>query len=1234
MNLLFAVKRHTRLIMAVLCCTMMSIAPLKAMVVYDKKTVDTIPAKRYITDFQFDQKSRLLRFKDTYKMNTPLNRKYVVHVYKRTGGQNPTSFFAYHPAVNSEYWAYEYGYPKVPESTEIDKTLIFMSASEGGYVYIDDSNSNLGNILSKSLQKGQTAFRIIVEPEYEVDDIYRSYYYNANVSYNERRANLYKYLINYTNISLRGVYTNTLSCPDKVKFGEYFTISSAIQGTYETTFKIQESTNGKNWNTLQNGKLSIKEAINGMKQEVDIQFDESITDSVRYYRQIAVDKSTGKADTSVVRKINFLYKYTSSGMTFYMRPGAVITKSTPADCKDYKVTSALPVKREEKDGEIHFTMPACNMTIEEGDKTYTVNFYNADHTLLKTAEVVCGGDATDLAPANPTYGNYTFTGWSKDLTNVHSNLSVVARYDIGNSYRLDASVTEHENKVFPAQGFAKSVTRAMVGDVVTFTADVFAATNATLYYEKAMWNESEQRYIWLKNSLIWVADYKQPNKECYFDQKVTVAYDANTSYIHPFEHKMAVRFILSVAGVQVYSDPVEIDIYYPLSFTTEYSVLYVENAAGDWSSNIGFIPARSNDTVWVYSSEAADGDGGCLSFGRMLYPNRSLNSGIDANGTAFVLCPGEQETVTVGVTQKLVVFDGVYGNGYPQKLDFTAEGFTKINGYYGEVVNCGGSVTIPEDPEMEGYLFKGWRAWSSDYADDAYLHVPAGSDDVIGFTADWEELPDVPYFTVRFYGKGGSPLLDTQIVLEGENATPPEAPEVSGFHFVGWDKSYVTVAEDLNITALYGDDNKSWTVTYTNWDDTPLGSEQVYDGEAAQGVPATREGYDFAEWVDATTEQPVNMQHIFADITVKASFVEAVYTITYVMRLDGKNIYEMGKENVKHGDMPVLWSVLETLAKTDMEKELGEGEYELTILGWSPEITAATQDATYEMLFTWTPRKYTVIFQDWDHTILSTQEVEYGGTAQEPAEPKRDGYIFLDWDGSTTGITSDRTLTAKYYKVDKSGFCGPKLKWVFDEETGVLTITGEGEMFDYEVVEEKIELMAPWFLFAVKEQLLQVELPEGMTTVGDVAFALCSFTSLTLPASVTRIGKMAFAECGYLEKIVLPAGLTTIGDYALGGTALKEVHNNALTPQVINSTVFMEVNISQCKLYVPAASVEAYKAAEVWKEFLIEAAPEEQPTGLDDVQSDHVQCTKVLRDGVLYIMHNGTMYNVQGQRVK
>ena len=40
------------------------------------------------------------------------------------------------------------------------------------------------------------------------------------------------------------------------------------------------------------------------------------------------------------------------------------------------------------------------------------------------------------------------------------------------------------------------------------------------------------------------------------------------------------------------------------------------------------------------------------------------------------------------------------------------------------------------------------------------------------------------------------------------------------------------------------------------------------------------------------------------------------------------------------------------------------------------------------------------------------------------------------------------------------------------------------------------------------------------------------------------------------------------------------------------------------------------------------------PTGIDDVQGDKVQCTKVLRNGQIYLIYEGRMYDVQGNRIK
>ena len=39
-------------------------------------------------------------------------------------------------------------------------------------------------------------------------------------------------------------------------------------------------------------------------------------------------------------------------------------------------------------------------------------------------------------------------------------------------------------------------------------------------------------------------------------------------------------------------------------------------------------------------------------------------------------------------------------------------------------------------------------------------------------------------------------------------------------------------------------------------------------------------------------------------------------------------------------------------------------------------------------------------------------------------------------------------------------------------------------------------------------------------------------------------------------------------------------------------------------------------------------------TGIENVQRDNVQCTKVIENGVMYLMYKGTMYNVQGSVVR
>lgn len=71
--------------------------------------------------------------------------------------------------------------------------------------------------------------------------------------------------------------------------------------------------------------------------------------------------------------------------------------------------------------------------------------------------------------------------------------------------------------------------------------------------------------------------------------------------------------------------------------------------------------------------------------------------------------------------------------------------------------------------------------------------------------------------------------------------------------------------------------------------------------------------------------------------------------------------------------------------------------------------------------------EYTVTFVDFDGTVISTQKVLEGASADEPELPSREGYIFIGWDGSFDKVYCDVTVNAVYspdpdYKFEYSVF--------------------------------------------------------------------------------------------------------------------------------------------------------------------------------------------------------------------
>jgi len=119
--------------------------------------------------------------------------------------------------------------------------------------------------------------------------------------------------------------------------------------------------------------------------------------------------------------------------------------------------------------------------------------------------------------------------------------------------------------------------------------------------------------------------------------------------------------------------------------------------------------------------------------------------------------------------------------------------------------------------------------------------------------------------------------------------------------------------------------------------------------------------------------------------------------------------------------------------------------------------------------------------------------------------------------------------------------------------------------------------------------LTSIIIPNSVTSIGGGAFSGCSgLTSVPIPNSVTSIGSSAFYGCSGLTSVTIPESVTSVGDGTFSNcSGLTSITCEASTPPNCSynyNPIFYNVNKS-IPVYVPANSVDAYKKANVWKDF-------------------------------------------------
>ncbi len=105
-----------------------------------------------------------------------------------------------------------------------------------------------------------------------------------------------------------------------------------------------------------------------------------------------------------------------------------------------------------------------------------------------------------------------------------------------------------------------------------------------------------------------------------------------------------------------------------------------------------------------------------------------------------------------------------------------------------------------------------------------------------------------------------------------------------------------------------------------------------------------------------------------------------------------------------------------------------------------------------------------------------------------------------------------------------TGKCGENVYWNYNETTGELVISGQGDMYNY------VGYNCPFY--DSDSIIKSVILEDGITSIGSVTFYGQEIEKVVFPVSLKKIGVSSFEDCDNLIEIVLPDGLEIIDSKA------------------------------------------------------------------------------------------------------
>lgn len=619
--------------------------------------------------------------------------------------------------------------------------------------------------------------------------------------------------------------------------------------------------------------------------------------------------------------------------------------------------------------------------------TYTVTFVDDDDTVIQKTTVV-EGDYAKLPETIPTKEGYTFIGWDYVAANVHSDITVKARYQ-KNQYSV-VFIDWEKQTVTPKTFYYGDY---LVAPEIENTDDSYAVG----------W-EGVTEGMKVTSNMVITAKYEKKTYDVIFYDwdgnivdKQTVEYgDAAEEPELPDDDDHFCTAWKSELDYSNVTEDVMVLPVYVFSKTVADPASSVKTGLYTEAQTVSLF-CEDEDAVIYYTTNGTEPDAGCSIYTKPIV----LNSSAVLKFKACAMGKNDSETVTeyLAINTGNGLSDWMSFDDLPDyvKSDLNEYGVISSEGYRYNDITVTSSLSTCLDLENDFWTFKGeslsnFSKWSKEYPeqpdDESYeietRHVTS------------EDRNIYKYTRFKYYDENVQKYDYTYRELEGvtgewENLTSEKQLTISAFD---------------GSTPVYSNNGEKWF--------NQTKATQTFEVDYDEYRYAVKQ-FTYSKWLPWTEGEPDESDTreyetgaIFRYVAPERYIVTIVPTVESLGSKDNTFLNMGGTV----ADMNVEDYIIDGYDFLGFYKDAEYTEQ------WNIENDVV--DANITLYPKYQIKSYSVEFIDYDGTVLLSGTFDYGAEIHAPSVDLREGYVFTGWDSEAYKfVDGDITLNACYVPEDE-----------------------------------------------------------------------------------------------------------------------------------------------------------------------------------------------------------------------